>query len=213
MPPAEELTSPPSSDQAAGGRRERRRQQVRDRLYETAMELFLEQGYERTTMDDIGNRADLARTTVFNHYPRKSAFLTEWGARRRAKIAAVLRESHLIDKPIDVILEHYMQLLAELNEEHRAETKELMQPSIAYDGALNNPPLATTLGDYIRRAQKRGQVRPDADPGQAGLMLAASYFVTIIGWCDRDPPPFDLADALLGTARLMLGGLQRPSLN
>ena len=192
---------------AAGGRRERRRREIRDRLYETAIELFLEQGYERTTMDDIGNRADVARTTVFNHYPRKSEFLHEWGARRRSTVAAALRQRHLNDKPIDVILETYMQLMAEVNEEHRAETQELMGVAIAYDGALNNPPLAATFANYIRRGQKRGQVRADVDPDQAGLMLAATYFATLTSWGDHEPPTFDLGRALEQTVELMLRGL------
>ena len=194
-------------DPQTAGRRERRRREVRDRLYDSAIELFLEQGYESTTMDEIANRADVARTTVFNHYARKSAFLDEWAARRRAKVAANLRQHHLNDKPIDVVLENYMQLFAELNEEHRAEAKELMPAAIAAGNVLNDPPLAGTVANYIRRAQKRGQVRADVDPGQAGLMLAATYFATLTSWCDHDPPRFDIGEALVSAARLMLHGL------
>ena len=208
--PAEELTSPPRAENPSGGRRERRRQEIRDRLYESAITLFLEQGYERTTMDDIGNRADVARTTVFNHYPRKSAFLDEWAARRRSQVAARLHRSHLDDKPIAVVLENYLQLFAELNEEHRAEAKELMPAAIAWGNVLNNPPLAETVADYIRRAQQRGEVRAEVDAGQAGLMLAATYFATLTSWCDHEPPAFDLRDALSGVARLMVGGLEPP---
>ena len=161
-------------------------------------------------MDDIGNRADVARTTVFNHYPRKAAFLDEWAARRRAKVASALRRSHLNDKPIAVVLENYLQLFAELNEEHRAEAQELMPAAIASGNVLNNPPLAETVANYIRRAQKRGEVRAEVDAGQAGLMLAATYFATLTSWCDHDPPAFDLGDALSGVARLILGGLEAP---
>ena len=118
-----------------------------------------------------------------------------------------MRRSHLNDKPIDVILESYMQLLAELNQEHRVETKELMAAAIAYDSSLSSPPLAGTFGNYIRRAQKRGQVRRGVDPDQAGLMLAATYFATLIGWCDHDPPAFDLDRALRQIVELILRGL------
>ena len=208
MPRADEVAEAPAvAGPPTVGRRERRRREIRDRLYETAIELFLEQGYERTTMDEIGNRADVARTTVFNHYPRKPEFLSEWGARRRAKVAAALRQRQLNDKPIDVILESYMELMAEVNEEHRAETKALMSAAIAYDGSLNNPPLAATLTNYIRRAQEGGQVRAGVDPDQAGLMLAATYFATLISWADHDPPAFELGWALKQTVELILRGL------
>lgn len=208
MPRTEELAEPSLAGPQAGGRRERRRREIRDRLYETAMELFLEQGYERTTMEDIANRADVARTTVFNHYPRKLEFLNEWGARRRAKVADALRRSHLDDKPIDVVLESYMRLMAQLNVEHRAETKELMPPALTF--SLNNPPLATAIANYIRGAQKSGEIRPGVDPDQAGEMLAATYFATIVRWADDESPGFDLTEALTNSARLLLHGIEIP---
>jgi AcrR family transcriptional regulator len=209
MPRAEDVAEPSlAAGSQTGGRRERRRREIRDRLYETAMELFLEQGYERTTMEDIANRADVARTTVFNHYPRKLEFLNEWGARRRAKVADALRRSHLDDKPIDVVLESYMRLMAQLNVEHRAETKELMPPALSF--SLNNPPLATAFANYIRRAQGNGEIRLGIDPDQAGEMLAATYFATIVRWADDEPPGFDLTEALTNSARLLLHGIEIP---
>lgn len=39
------------------------------------MALFVEKGFDSTTMEDIAELADVARATVFNHFPRKSAFL------------------------------------------------------------------------------------------------------------------------------------------
>ena len=179
MPQSQALS--PFSDRPRGtGRRERRRQEARDRIYNAAIELFLEQGYERTTMDEIGNRADVARTTVFNYYPKKSAFLDEWAARRRAKVADSLRQHHLDDKPIGVVLENYMLLFAQLNEEHRTQATELMPAAITFGNVLNDPPLAETVADYIRLAQERGQVWAEVDAGQAGLMLAYDLL------CDTD---------------------------
>ncbi len=208
MPHAEGLgDASAAGDAQIAGWREQRRREARDRLYDAAIALFLEQGYERTTMDEIANRADVARATVFNHYGRKSEFLVEWGARRRAKIARTLRHGHLNDKPIDVILESYLELLAELNLEHRAEAKELMPASVTNAITFRDPPLARTFANYIRHAQKRGQVRMDIESDQAGLMLAATYFSTLLRWCDEDPPPFDLGEALLSAARLMLHGV------
>ncbi len=158
-------------------------------------------------MDEIGNRADVARTTVFNYYPKKSAFLDEWAARRRAKVADSLRQHHLDDKPIGVVLENYMLLFAQLNEEHRTEATELMPAAITFGNVLNDPPLAETVADYIRLAQERGQVWAEVDAGQAGLMLAMTYFATLTSWCAHEPPSFDLGEALTSAARLMLHGL------
>jgi len=204
----ERLESPAAADPPASGRRERRRREIRDRLYQTAVELFLEQGYERTTMDEIATRADVARTTVFNHYPRKFEFLIEWGNRRRAWVANALRRSHLDDMSIDVLVVSYMRLVAQVNIDYRAETKELMPPSLAF--ALSSSPLASEFANFIHRAQNRGEVRAGVDPDQAGEMLAATYFATIIRWTDHDPPAFDLTEALTNSAALLMRGIEIP---
>ena len=44
---------------------------ARERLARAAFDLFDEQGYERTTVDDIAGRAGLGRTTFFRHYKSK----------------------------------------------------------------------------------------------------------------------------------------------
>jgi AcrR family transcriptional regulator len=58
-------------------RRARRRAEGRPRVFQAAVELFVERGFDATTMDDIADRADVARATVFNYFQRKTAFLDE----------------------------------------------------------------------------------------------------------------------------------------
>jgi AcrR family transcriptional regulator len=58
-------------------RRERRRLEVRERILETALELFETQGYESTTVTEISRRADIAYGTFFNHFPSKLHLLRE----------------------------------------------------------------------------------------------------------------------------------------
>lgn len=62
------------------GRRERKRQALHDMLLVTADALFRERGIAGTTVDDIAEAADVARQTVFNHFPYKEAFALELGA-------------------------------------------------------------------------------------------------------------------------------------
>ncbi len=58
-------------------RRERKRQAVHQSLLEAAAELFRERGIAKTTVDDIAEAADVARQTLFNHFPYKEAFALE----------------------------------------------------------------------------------------------------------------------------------------
>lgn len=50
---------------------------TRRRIYESAMQLFVKQGYPETTVADICAAADIARATFFLHFSHKSALLLE----------------------------------------------------------------------------------------------------------------------------------------
>lgn len=59
----------------ASDQRGRPRSSSREALEEAATELFLEHGYQATTVDDIAARAGVSRATFFNYFPTKSAVL------------------------------------------------------------------------------------------------------------------------------------------
>jgi AcrR family transcriptional regulator len=53
------------------GRRERKRFRTRDAIFDAAIELFAEQGFEQTTLAQIAEHADVAIRTCYNHFPTK----------------------------------------------------------------------------------------------------------------------------------------------
>jgi AcrR family transcriptional regulator len=57
--------------------RSRRREDTRQRLYEAAVALVAEQGFSATTVDDIAERAGVAKGTVYYNFPSKTALFEE----------------------------------------------------------------------------------------------------------------------------------------
>lgn len=51
--------------------RELHKSMTRQRLIETAVEVFEEKGYQSTTVEDIATRANVSRTTFYLHFPSK----------------------------------------------------------------------------------------------------------------------------------------------
>lgn len=56
-----------------GGYHHRIKEEKRTAVVRAAMELFLEQGYERTSLQQIGKRADVSTATLFKRFPTKAA--------------------------------------------------------------------------------------------------------------------------------------------
>lgn len=60
------------------GRRERKRLQMVAHLVGVAGRLFDSQPYESVTMEQIALEADVAKRTLYNHFPTKEALLAHW---------------------------------------------------------------------------------------------------------------------------------------
>ncbi|WP_433251390.1 TetR family transcriptional regulator [Actinomadura nitritigenes] len=58
-------------DAERAGLRERTRRAVRTELAELALRLFVERGYEETTVDDIATAAGLSKRSFFRYFPSK----------------------------------------------------------------------------------------------------------------------------------------------
>jgi AcrR family transcriptional regulator len=179
----------------------------RERVYAAALELFVEQGFDCTTIDEIAERAGVARATVFYHFKPKTAILDEWSARRRQRALAAVRAEHLETQSLRDVLTRYTTELAEINENARAETVALMSAAIRSTDVLSNPKLAPEVASFIGHAQRTGEVRADFDPAHAGLLVAAAYVAILGRWIAVEPPPFDLRRTLLATLELLFEGL------
>jgi AcrR family transcriptional regulator len=70
--------SPDAAPAATLGLRQRKRQQTRERLTRAAMALFLERGFEATTLDDIAAAADISRRSFFHYFASKEDVVFAW---------------------------------------------------------------------------------------------------------------------------------------
>jgi AcrR family transcriptional regulator len=204
MPNLSSETAEPAAD--ALPRRERKRREVRDRLYEAAVSLFTEQGFEETTMEAIGERADVARATVFNHFAQKVAFLEEWGRRRREHVFEVLGAGNVEHEPVSTQLRRYLGELVELNVSTRPETRVLMNASWRFGAVLQDPALGHELAKIVALGCSRGEIR-DVDPEQTGVLLSAGYFTTVLQWIACEPAPFSLTEHIEHMLDIVLRGI------
>ncbi|MBN1685669.1 MAG: TetR/AcrR family transcriptional regulator [Spirochaetales bacterium] len=54
---------------------DKRKQRKRDQILSAAEELFKKQGFKKTTIDDVANRAGVSKVTVYNHFTDKRGLI------------------------------------------------------------------------------------------------------------------------------------------
>lgn len=178
------------------GRRERNKQRVKERIYTAAISLFTEKGVDRTTIEDIAERADVARGTFVNHFKHKEELITTWSKQRQARFEAKLGKRQ--DDGIDVAcsLRSCIAALAEVNEEDR-QVNGIMLIAWVRAGlpVSESPHTADLFADVIRSGIESGQIAPDVNAMQVGHLLRDAYLGVLFRWC-RDGIPEDVKASL-----------------
>jgi AcrR family transcriptional regulator len=78
--------------QATAGHRERKKQRTREAIARAAIELFVEQGYDATTLAGIAEAAGVSTRTIFAYFPSKEDILFSDFQALRDKLAHALAE-------------------------------------------------------------------------------------------------------------------------
>jgi AcrR family transcriptional regulator len=193
------------------GRRERKKRELRARIYETARQLFLEHGFEATTVAEIAEAADVAQGTFFNHFSSKQALLAEItseasdhlhgmvDAQRARPVAALARIAGFADA-----------VASELGQARglaRDVILELMRTGAREGEAY--PYLAGVYAPFaaiLREGQENGEVRSDLDANFLAEIVVGALNVSVTHWLvDHNYP---LEERLHQTAAFLMESIQ-----
>lgn len=196
-------------------RRERKKEETRRRIFEVAIALFREKGFEATTVDEITEKADVARGTFFNYFPKKESVLTFLSADRLA--AAKENADALLADPSPVrekLIHLYLLAAGAWNED-----RELSQFVFGeWLKRVFTPTAETALGwrelvvALLAQARDNGELRADLDIARAHELLTSVYMTTLFQWLFRPVEclahDFDLREELRARFTLVFDGLQ-----
>jgi AcrR family transcriptional regulator len=191
-------------------RRERKKEETKERIVGAAFALFRKHGVEATTVEEICERADVAKGTFFNYFPRKEAVFghlsEQWVAEAEAMIGAIIgRGPPAWAKVRDVFLQ-----FATFYEEDRALSKHM---ALEWARCRHDPAdLVCRRWDelgvrVVRQLQATGELRHDVPPERINHVLADVYHGTIMMWLESAEPPFPLKDELRKRLTLAVDGL------
>ena len=196
-------------------RRERKKEETRRRIFETAIALFRDKGFEQTTVDEITEKADVGRGTFFNYFPRKEsvlAYLSEERVALAEENAAVLLEDRAgaQDKLLDIYSFAATAYLKD-RELSRYVFNEWMQRAFkpTQEAGQRWHKLVVAV---IEQGQAAGDLRADVQPVVMESLLSSVYISTLYYWLccpvgSEMPLDFPLLEELRLRLTLVIEGL------
>jgi len=94
-------------------RRSRKRLATRQEISNAATRLFWERGFDRVTVDEIAEAADVGRMTVFNHFPRKEDMFFDREEEGSETVREALRQRDPRVAPIETLRSLLHRLVAD----------------------------------------------------------------------------------------------------
>jgi AcrR family transcriptional regulator len=199
-------------DQALS-RRERKKLETHQALLEAALVLFREKGYNATTVEEITERADVAKGTFFNYFSSKETLLGELAVWRVEQLRAALDvrqgapESPMARIKLFVRLMHG-QFAEEVKLYRRAFASRLVSPPPPSHRAKHE--LFGFFTDLVAEAQSWGEIRSDIDAAMVSDMLRMVFFRRFVHCHDGggEAPPVEEFERIID---LMMDGLAGPN--
>jgi AcrR family transcriptional regulator len=155
--------------------RERKKQETRRHILDVAVDLFQDQGFDRTSVDEIAARADVSRGTCFNYFPTKESILREIAARELEQLQQLAQDDRT-DSPVARIHQVMHRLVADTLPYLRI-TRYIILGAMLYPSDENafNIRLGSILSALVQKAQIRGQIRADLSPAEVAHAITGIY--------------------------------------
>ena len=194
------------------GRRERKKRETRERIYESARQLFLERGFAAVTVDQIAEAADVAQTTFFNYFQSKGALLREMTSEVSERLEAMLQlelsRPGTAQQRITRFTQNAVQAIDQAESLARDVMLELLRTASHPGDAL--PYLSRVQAPFttiLLEGQEAGDVRRDVDARLMAEMVVGTLNIALVGWLNDPVYPFEKRLAEFAN---LLGELIRP---
>jgi AcrR family transcriptional regulator len=178
------------------GRRERRKAELRQRIYRCAGRLFLDQGFDATTVDQIVAAADVAPATFFNHFASKDTLLHEMSSEVLNLVQALVERQ----RKRRASTQQRLATMADQAGALLAHTKRISRDVIFALFRSTAPPGSSgpalervhqAFGELLRDGQAAGDVRRDEDARFLAEMMVGVFYAAVTNWINDPSYPID----------------------
>jgi AcrR family transcriptional regulator len=181
-----------------------------DSLLDVAVAVFIERGYEATSMDELAGRLGVTKSAIYHHVPSKVELLRLALDRALDALFAVLDEPGATVGPAIDRLEHVVRGSVRVLTTHLPVVTLLLRvrgnSAVEAAALRRRREFDRIVTDLVRAAEEEGDVRPDVDPAVTSRLLFGTVN-SLTEWYrpGRGLDADALADALVATT---FGGLR-----
>jgi len=191
-------------------RTEKRKQKTKHKIIRIAIDLFQRQGFQATTMDQIAAEADLARKTLYNHFPVKEAIVEAYVRDQSMELAKTNLEN--LDKYPDTA----SRLLTALDTAYTwvENHPDLTGICLGYrmktmwtlnEGKNEETGTQSLITEILRRGQQTGEIRKDLPIKLLVIQIDVLRGSIVMDWL-RDKEKFKLRKEISRIVDLFLHG-------
>lgn len=202
MRPARKAAEPVS-------RRERSKRERRQRIKEVALALFVEKGFEATVVEEITERADVAKGTFFNYFPSKRVVLVDYYEALDVRFFTAIAQ--LDPTQPEPALARYFRWAERTLRTEGALARVLfeavaVQPDLDAIDRESGRKVEREMARFLAEARARGTVRPGTDPDLGAAILADLWAASVRAWFEAHQVG-SLAKTLTAKVSVLFRGL------
>ncbi len=197
------------------GRRQRKRELTSDHLAATAFALFEAHGFDLVTMEQIAERADVAKGTLYNYFPVKEALLAHQFRMELAGGMAQLKDALTREPGLRARMTALLQASAQWNRLRRPYVASYLRYRMTEIGAApasaadrQRSGVHSILEILFRSAQAQGEVRADLAPQELARLFEFMTTGAVVVWLSQ-PEDDDLEGRLLFALDVLLDGVAK----
>lgn len=193
------------------GRRERKRERTSNHIAATAFALFEAHGYDAITMEQVAEQADVAKGTLYNHFPVKEALLAHQFRQEIASGMAALKDTLTQQSGFRAQMTALLRASAHWNRSRRPYLAHYLRYRMTEIGST--PPADagnhrsganSILEALFCSGQQQGELRPDVSPRELAWLFEFMTTGAVVVWLGE--PEADLEARLLFALDVLLDG-------
>lgn len=167
--------------------RERNRQRTRQDIIAAALALFVDQGYEATTVDQVAKAAGVSPATLFRYFPSKEDLL--FGDEDNAAVAMVRQVAERSNRAATVaaLAEPVVKFAAELQDERTPRLTHLVMTTRSLEARSLRMRLRWERDIARQLATEQGLTSPTLDHTLTASIAVACLSAALRYWDKSDP--------------------------